>query len=38
MAFICDFLAISTKPFTTKHITYYISRLYKHKNRIMVKT
>ena len=32
------FLAISTKPFTTKYITYYISRLYKYQNRIKVKT
>ena len=32
------FWAISTKPFTTRHLTFYISTLYKHKNRLNVKT
>lgn len=32
------FGAISTKPFTTRHLTIYISILYKRKNRLNVKT
>ena len=31
-------MAISTKPFTIKHITYYISALYIHSKRYKGKT